>query len=116
MVRQSWSDVSGEAMSENAIRRLHSPPEEYRISPNEYEVCASVSAHVGVGFLIYVLSGKCKYQSHQSHSKDGGSTWSELVLNTGDVGTIPPGRYTFQSLGGTLTKVVSVFKLPPIRP
>jgi len=113
MMRQSWSDVPREPMSEDAIRRLHSPAEKYRISPNKYEVGVNASADVSVGFMIYVLSGKCKYVSH---SKDEESNNSELVLTAGDVGNIPPGRYTFQSLGDTLTQVVRVFKLPSYRP
>jgi len=107
MKRQSWTELSSEPMSVDAIRRLYVPAEKYRISPNTYEARTCLPGILGLECVVHVLSGRCQYRS----DADAAPAWS-VTLEAGEVGTLPPGRYTFQVLDDMPVRLVDVFELP----
>lgn len=109
MKAQSWADVSDEALSEEAIRKLHGPPENYRINRRRYEPGVSFSGTFGVECVVYVLSGQCKYVI-QPGDEPGADC--EHLLSAGDILTVPPCDYRFCTLGDRPAHVVKVLAIP----
>lgn len=60
MMKQKWSEVSDEPISEEAIRAMHVPEEMYAFDTQAYSAGQSFTVKAGNDFILYVLSGTCK--------------------------------------------------------
>lgn len=101
MIKKSWTDRSAESISEEAIRALHQPQENFKIYVNSYEAGTSVPAKAGHGFVLYVLAGSCKITG------DG----AEVSLSAAEWISLEKGVYTFDVVGNEALKLVKVFSL-----
>lgn len=102
MVKQDWSILSTEQISEKAIRALYSPPEIYRIYPNRYDAGVTFPTTVARPHVVHILEGSCKY-------KQGNR---EVVLEASEFVSLEKGSYSFEVLGSSPVSLVKVFKLP----
>lgn len=82
------------------IRALHSPPENFRISRNEYLANTSFSGSMRKG-RCYVLQGACRYKFEQA----------ELEMVTGEFIDFEEGSYSFEVTGDNLAIVVLVWDI-----
>jgi mannose-6-phosphate isomerase-like protein (cupin superfamily) len=89
MMKQKWSDVSEETISEEGIRGLHVPEEIYTFTPETYPVTQSFTVKAGNDFVLYVLNGACKT------TLDG----NVLQLSAGEFFFFGKGAYQFKSVG-----------------
>jgi hypothetical protein len=101
MVKQNWSDISSEPISEEAVRALHLPAEKYRLYPNSYGPGVSFPTTVGQPVVLYVLQGRCKYKLGDR----------EVTLQASEFVPLEKGSYSFEVLGSAGVKLVKVFKL-----
>lgn len=58
--KQSWSHVSDEPISEQAIRALHVPEESFKLEKKIYKTGETFTLKLGNDFILYVLAGVCK--------------------------------------------------------
>src|ERR1035437_10057817 len=101
MNKKKWSEVSTATISEEAIRTLHTPPENFKIYVNTYEAGKTFPTKAGHGFVMYVLAGSCKT------TLDG----SEVTLSTSEFVTLEKGSYAFDVVGNEELKLVKVFSV-----
>ena len=101
MLKKNWSDISTESISENAIRALHIPQENFKIYVNTYEAGKSFPTKAGHAFVLYVLTGSCKT------TLDG----SEVTLNASEFIALEKGSYGFDVVGNENLKLVKVFSV-----
>ncbi|MBI3285416.1 MAG: hypothetical protein HYZ65_11305 [Burkholderiales bacterium] len=59
-LKQNWSDLSAAALSEQAVRALHQPAENFRLYLNAYEAGQTFTIKAGHDFVLYLLNGACK--------------------------------------------------------
>lgn len=97
--KQNWSEKSAEAISEDAIRALHVPADNFKLYVNSYEAAQQFAIKAGHEFILYVLSGACKTRL------DG----LEVRLNAGEYISIDAGSYAFEVLGDEALQLVKVF-------
>lgn len=98
-LKQNWSDISTLAFSEEAIRALHVPAENFKLYLNAYEAGQQFAIKAGHDFVLYVLSGACKT------SIDG----KELRLSAAELVAMDAGSYAFEALGTDPLQLVKVF-------
>lgn len=98
-LKQNWSDTSTAAFSEEAIRALHQPADNFKLYVNSYEAGQQFAIKAGHDFILYVLSGACKT------SVDG----KELRLATAEIANMKAGSYAFEALGTEALQLVKVF-------
>lgn len=60
MMKQKWSEVSDEPISEQAVRAMHVPEEIYTFDAQTYPAGQSFTVKAGNDFILYILSGACK--------------------------------------------------------
>ena len=101
MNTKNWSDISSDPISEDAIRALHLPQENFKVYVNTHDAGNRFSAKAGHAFVLYVLAGSCKTMV------DG----SEVTLHGSEWATLEKGSYTFDVLGNEQLKSVRVFSL-----
>jgi len=101
MIKKNWSDLSAATISEEAIRALHQPQENFKIYVNTYEAGQSVPAKAGHAFVLYVLAGSCKI------ALDG----SDVTLSAAEWIRLEKGAYTFDVVGKEELQLVKVFSL-----
>lgn len=101
MHKQNWSDVSGEGMSIDAIRSMHSPSDGYRVSPAKYEPRKIFPVAIGYPLTVYVLRGVCTYRLDEQ----------ELTLRSGEFSSFAKGSYEFEVVGDEEVQIVTVFQL-----
>jgi hypothetical protein len=101
MVKLSWSSVSKQPISEEAIRALHQPQKRYKFYVNKVAPGKSLPTKAGHEFVLYVLSGDCKM------SVDG----IEMTLASSEFISLEKGSYLFEALGDEELKVMKVFSL-----
>ncbi|MGZ5789850.1 MAG: hypothetical protein ACXWJF_10400 [Burkholderiaceae bacterium] len=101
MVKKSWSSLSAEPISEEAIRALHQPQKKFKFYVNTVEPGKNMTTKAGHEFVLYVLSGICKT------SLEG----LELTLSASELITFEKGSYVFDVLGDQELKVMKVFSL-----
>ena len=102
MVKKNWSALSTEQISEEAIRALHSAPEDYRVYPNRYDAGVSFPTTIGYPLVLYVLDGSCRYKSGDQ----------EVTLQASEFVCLEKGSYSFEVLGSSGVSLVKVFKPP----
>lgn len=98
---KNWSDISSEPISEEAIRAVHLPQENFKLYINTYEAGKRFSAKAGHAFTLYVLTGSCKTMVGAS----------EVTLHSSEFITLDKGTYTFDVLNNEQLKLVKVFSL-----
>ncbi len=89
MMKQKWSDVSEEAISEEGIRGLHVPEEIYSFVSETHPATQSFTVKAGNDFVLYVLQGACKT------TLEG----KLLQLSAGEFFFFSKGAYQFKSTG-----------------
>jgi glyoxylate utilization-related uncharacterized protein len=87
MMKQKWSDVSDEPISEEAVRAMHVPEEIYTFDAQTQQAGQSFTLKAGNDFILYVLSGACKT------TMDG----NLLQLAAGEFLFLGKGAYQFKS-------------------
>lgn len=97
--KQNWSDKSAEAISEDAIRALHVPLDNFKLYSNSYAAAQQFAIKAGHEFILYVLSGACKTRL------DG----LEVRLNAGELISMDAGSYAFEVLGNEPVQLIKVF-------
>ena len=98
-LKQNWSDKSTLPFSEEAIRSLHVPAENFKVYLNAYEAGQQFAIKAGHDFVLYVLTGACK------SSIDG----KELRLSATESVSMDAGSYAFEALGTEALQLVKVF-------
>jgi hypothetical protein len=101
MVKISWSTLSEQPISEEAIRALHQPQKRYKFYVNKIEPGKSLPTKAGHDFVLYVLTGSCKI------SVDG----IEMILSSSESISLEKGAYLFEALGDEQLKIMKVFSL-----
>ena len=101
MITKNWSDISSDPISEETIRALHRPQENFKLYTNTYEAGKSFFAKAGHAFVLYVLTGSCKTTVGES----------EVTLRPSEFITLEKGTYAFDVLGSEELKLVKVFSL-----
>jgi mannose-6-phosphate isomerase-like protein (cupin superfamily) len=89
MMKQKWSDISDEPISEEGVHGLHVPEEIYKFEPESHPAGQSFTAKAGNDFVLYVLHGACKT------TVDG----NLLQLMAGEFMFFGKGAYHFKSTG-----------------
>lgn len=59
-VKQNWAAVSAANMSEEAIRALHQPAENFKFYLNAYAAGEAFTIKAGHDFVLYLLDGACR--------------------------------------------------------
>lgn len=89
MMKQKWSDVSDEPISEDGVRALHVPEEIYTFDFEAHAAAQSFTVKASKDFVLYVLKGACKT------TVDG----NLLQLAAGEFLFLGKGAYQFKSTG-----------------
>lgn len=98
---QRWSDIYSTPLTLEAIRALHVPSSQYRISPKSYEAHIVVPG-VSMAGRLYVLSGACV--------KTVGA-WN-ASLEAGMFADFPKGDYQIEVGGEQRVRLVYVWPIP----
>lgn len=98
---QNWSDISSDPISEEAIRALHLPQENFKLYVNTHESGTRFSSKAGHAFVLYVLAGECKITVDES----------EVDLHAAEFIALEKGSYEFEVLGKEQLKIMKVFSL-----
>ena len=98
MMKQKWSDVSEDAISEEGIRGLHVPEEIYAFASETHPAAQSFTIKAGDDFVLYVLEGACKT------TLEG----NLLQLSAGDFFFFGKGAYQFKSAGKDAVRLMRV--------
>ncbi len=98
-LKQNWSEKYTSTISEEAIRAVNTPAENFKFYANAYELGQQFAIKAGHNFTLYVISGACKT------SIDG----KELRLNTAEFATIAAGSYAFEAIGTQDLQLLKVF-------
>ena len=101
MLKKSWADISADPISEEAVRALHLPPENFKVYLNAHEAGKIFPAKAGHAFVLYVLTGSCKITLAESAA----------TLHASEFITLEKGSYTFEAVGNEELKLVKVFSL-----
>lgn len=97
-----WDEQAHGPIGPDAIRRLHVPPQNFRVSEYRYPAGANFPGGTHAG-LLYVLRGRCRYTS----------AGDAVELGPGDIAERPEGRFELEVLGADELVVVKVWELPP---
>jgi mannose-6-phosphate isomerase-like protein (cupin superfamily) len=89
MLKQKWSDISDEPISEEGVRGLHVPEDMYKFESESHSAGQSYTVKAGNDFVMYVLNGTCKT------TVDG----NLLQLAAGEFMFFGKGAYQFKSTG-----------------
>ena len=98
-----WSSVSGDPLSEAAIRARHTPNGHFRFSPKSYEPTANFLGTARER-SIYVFSGACRITVE--------STGQIVELGAAEFATLPEGGYHFCVTSSDPVRLLTVFPLP----
>jgi glyoxylate utilization-related uncharacterized protein len=98
-LKQLWSEKSALTISEESIRTLHAPAENFKFYANAYETGQQFAVKAGHDFTLYVITGACKT------SIDG----KELRMGTAEFASIPAGSYAFEAIGTENLQLLKVF-------
>jgi hypothetical protein len=103
---RSWSELSCESISLEAIRKLHTPPSHFRISRYQYTAGTALPgiAHAG---RCYVLSGRCSFTVGDWQAEIVSAAYADL----------PSGSHELLVPGDDPVELVWVWEIPePYRP
>jgi glyoxylate utilization-related uncharacterized protein len=95
-----WDQALG-AMSLDAIRALHQPECDYRVSWNSHPAQTETSG-TSRARCFYVLSGECEVAA-------GDTQWR---LSAGEYADLPQGDYQLRVIGSNPLEFVSVWEVP----
>lgn len=95
-----WSDLVAGELTEDAVRRFFTPPEQYRISPATYSPATTFAGSSRAGYWI-VLAGACTLK--MGHT---------VTLAAGDVLESEDGPFEFAVAGKKDVSVIRVWRLP----
>ncbi len=98
---QSWTGISTDPISEEAIRAVHLPHENFKLYLNTHDAETRFTVNAGHAFVLYVLTGSCKTMV------DG----SEVIMHSSEFINLDKGSYTFDVLDDQQLKLVKVFSL-----
>ena len=98
-IKQNWSEKSAIAISEEAIRALNTPEENFKFYTNSYELGQQFAIKAGHEFTLYVIVGACKT------SIDG----KELRLGNTEFVLMAAGSYAFEVIGTEALQLLKVF-------
>jgi hypothetical protein len=98
---ENWDSSTRGILTIEAIRQIHVPNGDYRISPNSYPSHTRFAGFSRAG-TMYVLSGSCLVTANEQK-------WH---FSAPSFATLPEGRYTFGVFGDDDVQIVSVWELP----
>ena len=98
-IKQNWSEKSTETISEEAIRALNTPTENFKFYSSSYELGQQFAIKAGHEFTLYVIAGACKT------SIDG----KELRLGSAELVSLGAGSYAFEAIGTENLALLKVF-------
>ena len=98
-IKQNWSEISTSGISEEAIRALNIPAENFKFYTNSYELGQQFAIKAGHEFTLYVIAGACKT------SIDG----KELRLGSAEFVPMSSGSYAFEAIGTEGLQLLKVF-------
>jgi mannose-6-phosphate isomerase-like protein (cupin superfamily) len=98
-LKQNWSEKSTSAISEETIRAVNTPAENFKFYANAYELGQQFAVKAGHDFTLYIISGACKT------SIDG----KELRLSSAEFATMAAGSYAFEAIGTEDLQLLKVF-------
>lgn len=101
-----WDEATSGPISVEAIRMLHQPESNYRVSWNKYPPSTEFPGESFLSKTLYVLRGSCSV---------GFGDWSCRV-GAGEFIELPGGKYRFSVRSDEEVEIVSVWELPaPLR-
>ncbi|WP_139232916.1 hypothetical protein [Duganella sp. CF458] len=103
MKKRLWNALLEGDVSIDAIKTLHTPAMNFKLSPNSYEQGVRFPWVLSVPATVYILEGECTCRSVDA----------ELIVRGSEILDAEPGRYEFEVTGGTKVKLVTVYSLPP---
>ena len=104
MIAHSWTDISNEAFTEEAIRKRSPPEEGYRLFPNRYGAGIKFLDNLARPSRVYVLEGSCTYR-----------IGADVVLvNACEYIDLLPGQYGFEVLGTSPVRLIAVYQVPEL--
>jgi glyoxylate utilization-related uncharacterized protein len=98
-LKQNWSEKSTSAISEEAVRAVNTPAENFKFYANAYELGQQFAIKAGHEFTLYVIAGACKT------SIDG----KELRLSSSEFVAMAAGSYAFEAIGTEALQLMKVF-------
>lgn len=98
MMKQKWSDISDEPISEEGVRGLHVPEDIYKFESESHPAGQSFTTKAGNDFVLYILKGACKT------TVDG----NLIQLIAGDFMFFGKGAYQFKSTGANDVQLMRV--------
>lgn len=98
ILKQNWSDVSDEPISEEGVHAMHVPKELYKFEAETHGSGQSFTVKGSNDFILYVVHGICKT------TVDG----NLLQLAAGEFVFLGKGAYQFKSTGTEDVRVVYV--------
>lgn len=98
-LKKNWSEISTSAISDEAIRALHTPAENFKFYANTYEAGQQFAIKAGHEFTLYILTGGCKT------SIDG----KELRMSAAELVVMDAGSYAFEAIGTEALHMLKVF-------
>lgn len=98
-LKQSWAETSTSPISEDAIRAVNIPAENFKFYANAYESGQQFAIKAGHDFTLYIIAGACKT------SIDG----KELRLATAEFVPMAAGSYAFEAIGSEGLQLMKVF-------
>ena len=101
IIKKRWSTISSVKMTEEAIRKLCSPPEKYRIYPNKYPSGLNLIGTIGYPHMMYVIKGCCKFKADNI----------EIIVNPSEYVALHKGPYEMQVFEGDDLEIVRVYEL-----
>lgn len=99
MLKQNWSDISEDPISEASIRALHVPEENFKLYANTYQAGESFTIKAGNNFVLYVLEGACKTTINSQ----------VLQLSAGEFAFLDKGAHDFRVSSKDAVRLVRVF-------
>jgi hypothetical protein len=97
---QRWDDERRGPLSEEAVRELHRPADDYRISRQTYEQGTAFPGRMRTG-RVYVLSGRCAYSFGSASVQIAAGEFCDLVA----------GDFNFHVVGDGPCSLVLVWDL-----
>jgi glyoxylate utilization-related uncharacterized protein len=98
MMKQKWSDISDEPISEEGVLGLHVPEDIYKFEPESHPAGQAFTAKAGNDFVLYVLTGAC------NTTVDG----NLIQLAAGEFMFLGKGAYHFKSAGSDDVRLMRV--------
>jgi glyoxylate utilization-related uncharacterized protein len=102
MMKQKWSDISDEPISEEGIRGLHVPEDMYKFESESRPAGQAFTAKAANDSVLYVLKGACKM------TVDG----NLIQLAAGEFVFLGKGAYQFKSTGANDVRLMRVSSRP----